>query len=154
MKEATEDAINTATATELAEFLSSSERDFTDSLRTRIEIDSYAQKIFCYAVRFETWDDATLVGMVALYCNDTIHRKAFITSVSVRAGWERRGIAGRLLTQSVEYAATCGMKEIQLEVATRNSAAVRLYRKHGFIEMHATPLLMTMQLRLNTITVP
>jgi ribosomal protein S18 acetylase RimI-like enzyme len=141
--------INLATEAELADFLRAGDRDFANALSERVEIGAYARKIFCHAVRFEAWKESTLVGLVAAYCNDKELRTAYITTVSVRSEWRKRGVASQLLDCCIRYARESGMKEIRLEVATESVGAAKLYRKVGFTDVCSAQSLTTSQMFLN-----
>lgn len=124
---------NKASAVELAEHLSRCDAAFVPPLSSRVEIIDYAQKIANKATRFEAWLGGTLVGLVAVYCNDQEKRIAYITSVSVLREWTGKGIAARLVGQCVEHAKASGMQRISLEVASDNTHAIKLYEKSGFV---------------------
>lgn len=126
-------SLNRASAAEIAAHLRACDADFVPPLRDRVEIGRYAKKIADRATRFEAWSGRTLIGLAALYCNDSEGRCAFITNVSVVRPWTGRGIAARLVAQCVEHAKVSGMRRISLEVESGNTPAIRLYRKCGFI---------------------
>lgn len=130
--------LNHASAAQIAHHLSCCDADFVPPLSGRIEIRNYAQKIASEAIRFEAWSEATLVGMVAAYCNDRVKSIAYITSASVLRAWMRKGIAVRLVGQCVDYAKASGMRQITLEVAVDNTPAIKLYEKCGFIVAKAS----------------
>lgn len=56
-----------------------------------------------------------------------------IMNIAVHPGYRRRGIGRRLLEKLLDYAFCNGMKEVTLEVGTRNDAALTLYRDEGFV---------------------
>lgn len=66
-------------------------------------------------------------------------RSLRIVSLGVAAQARRRGVARRLLVQSVDYARRLGLETIHLEVRADNLAARALYRKFGFDEVAELP---------------
>ena len=76
---------------------------------------------------------ATLVGLVAAYCNDQEKLIAYITSVSVLRNWTGKGIAYKLMNQCIVHAKAIGMRQISLEVASGDTSAIKLYEKIGFV---------------------
>lgn len=136
--------LNTASVDEVAEHLRRCDCDFVPSLSSRVDIRNYAQKIANNATRFEAWASGTLIGLVAVYCNDQGSRVAYVTSVSVLQAWTGKGIAASLMNWSSGYARDAGMRQITLEVATSNGAAVRLYEKSGFVAGEVTDRTVTM----------
>ena len=124
---------NRAAAAEIAAHLRACADAFVPPLRQRVEdIDAYAAKIIDHAERFEAWSGADLAGLVAAYCNDVRANTAFITSVSVMAEWQERGVASRLLHACIEHVRRAGFERIELEVDRQNAAAGALYEQHGF----------------------
>ena len=105
-------------------------------LAARVDIDEYAEKIVRHAERFEAWSGEQLTGLVATYCNDPGRQAAFVTSVSVLPARQGEGIASRLLQACTESVRQTGFKAIELEVGAHNTAATRLYEKHGFAVSH------------------
>ena len=133
MKRVLEICTNQADPEQIAKHLRACDASFTPPLSGRLEISGYAQKIADKANRFEAWAEGELVGLVAAYCNDTESRTAFITSVSILPGWQGRRVASQLVSQCIAYADRNGFRRIELEVSVQNTAAVRLYEKHGFL---------------------
>ena len=140
--------LNKASAAEIAEHLSRCDSYFVPPLSPRVEIRDYAKKIKDEATRFEAWSGDTLIGLVAAYNNDQEGSLAYITSVSVLPAWMGNGIAGLLVKQCVEHAKTSDARQISLEVASDNAAAIQLYRKSGFAAGKAKAQVIRMNLRL------
>ncbi len=125
--------MNKASAAVILSHLLACDTDFVESLIARVDLREYANKIANYSMRFEAWSGESLVGMVAIYCNDLETRAAHITSVSVINKIQGKGIATQLLSQSVEHAKKIRMQRICLEVDSGNRAAIALYEKCGFV---------------------
>ncbi|MDD2702123.1 MAG: GNAT family N-acetyltransferase [Sideroxydans sp.] len=125
--------VNTASAAQIAAHLSHCDDSFIPRLSERVDIRAYADKLAENAVRFEAWAEGMLIGLVAAYCNDQERRTAFITSVSVLPAWTGKGIASTLLAQCISHVRDQHMQLLQLEVASNNLPALKLYEKHGFV---------------------
>jgi ribosomal protein S18 acetylase RimI-like enzyme len=121
-----------ASVSQITEHLRCCETDFIPPLAQRTDLDDYARKIAARAVRFEAWAGDTLVGLVAVYCNEPDRRVAFVTSVSVVPEHQGRGVAATLLASAIEDARREGFERMALEVGPANAAAVRLYSNAGF----------------------
>lgn len=139
---------NRASWAEIAAHLSSCDHDFVPPLSGRVDIRDYARKIAREAMRFEAWSGGTLIGLVAVYCNDQERRCAYVTSVSVLKAWAGKGIVARLLSRSVSHAKSSGMRQISLDVASDNMPAFRLYQKIGFVAGTVTKTGINMNLSL------
>jgi len=124
--------LNKASEAEIAEHLLNCDTDFVPPLSERVEVKDYAKKIVQKASRFEAWSGPTLVGIVAVYCNDQATGIAYITSVSVLKDWTGKGIATQLLGQCVRHVKEMGMQQVRLEVTSENLPAIKLYEKSGF----------------------
>ncbi len=140
--------LSKATAAQIAAHLARCDADFVPPLSGRVGIDDYARKIAGRAARFEAWSGDTLVGLVAAYCNDLEKRIAYVTSVSVLREWAGRGIVTKLMNQCVEHARGLGMNQIDLEVASGNAPAIRLYERCGFVAGRTRAPFVSMKLNL------
>ena len=139
---------NNASAEEIDKHLRNCDVDFVPPLSSRVKISDYAQKIASKAMRFEAWSSGTLIGLVAVYCNDQEKSIAYVTSVSLMKEWMGKGIAAHLMSQCVKHVHTLGMKQVCLEVASDNMLAIKLYKKCGFIAGNANSPFITMNLFL------
>jgi ribosomal protein S18 acetylase RimI-like enzyme len=147
---AVEYVLNKCSALKIVEHLSQCDASFMPPLSSRVVINDYAMKIANNAVRFEAWSDDTMVGLVAVYCNDEETGNAYITSVSVLESWTGNGIAACLINQCVKHATSSGMRQISLEVASDNMPAIRLYEKSGFVVKQVNAPFVTMNLYLKS----
>jgi ribosomal protein S18 acetylase RimI-like enzyme len=93
----------------------------------------YAAKIVDNSDTFEAWHGHSLCGLVAAYLNDPQGRQGFVTSVSVDAEVVGAGIGTALLCNCIEAAREKCFESVSLEVSADNTAALRLYRKLGFV---------------------
>jgi N-acetylglutamate synthase-like GNAT family acetyltransferase len=118
-------------------------------LSERVAIPAYAKKILHNATRFEAWSNATLVGLVAAYCNDTDTGIAHITSVSVLKACTGKGLGAQLLHRCIAHAKAMDMQHVRLEVTASNRPAIHLYEKHGFVPgpLNGSVVTMTLHLR-------
>lgn len=140
--------INTASASQIADHLLKCDTDFTPPLSDRVEIDKYAMKIASKATRFEAYSDGVLIGLVAAYMSSQHNDLAYITNVSLVREWTGKGIASRLVSQCIEYAKTSAIRQIDLEVADANAAAIKLYKRLGFVADNANTPFVAMTLHL------
>ena len=140
---------NTASVGEIAEHLSNCDADFEPPLSSRVRLGGYAKKIAAQSTRFEAWSGSKLVGLLAIYCNETGKCVAYITNVSVLRRHARNGIANCLVSRAVKYAKESGMSQIRLEVALENVRAISLYGKNGFVLCGENRSPMTMALFFN-----
>lgn len=104
---------------------------FTPPLSLRVALPDYAAKLVGRAERFEMWEDQTLVGLVAVYCDSVERDCAFVTSVSVLPDLTRAGLGRRLLEEAITHVRDLGFRRLALHV-DRRSAALRLYGRLGF----------------------
>ena len=123
---------NLATVEQIAEHLRACDRQFVPPLSSRVELDSYVKKIATQSVRFEAWVGQALVGLLAVYCNDTKSNVAYITNVSVFSKLSGQGVGAQLLSSCIDHVRSIGFARIELEVGRGNVAAVKLYEKFGF----------------------
>jgi ribosomal protein S18 acetylase RimI-like enzyme len=128
---------DTAAAADIELHLRECSADFSPPLESRVDLSAYAGKLRTAATTCEAWYEQDLVGLIAYYRNDDTG-VAFITSVSTSAHFRRSGLARALLTQALLDVDGAGYSRTELEVDTRNVAALSLYRSVGFAEVEAT----------------
>ncbi len=141
-------AENRSTFNEVLQHLKVCDKSFAPHLSTRINLDAYALKIRQNSHRYEAWQGDQLAGMIAAYCNAPDKRVAFITSVSVIPSCIGMGVASQLMASCIHTIQQQSFKLLQLEVATTNLPAIKLYQKFGFSSELApgAALLMTLKL--------
>ena len=134
---------NRASLAEITEHFLNCDNNFIPRLSERVSITDYAKKITHKATRIEAWVGSTLIGLVAVYCNDQEKSIAYVTSVSVLNAWMGNGIAKHLMSLCIEHAKASHMQQISLEVSKKNTPAIELYKTNGFaIDAKETPFVM------------
>lgn len=123
--------LDTAGPAQLLTHLQAADTAFAPPLSTRIDLADYALKLATHSRCIEAWIGDSLVGLVAMYANDA-PQGGFITNVSVLPGHQGRGIAGEMLRRTVALATELQLPQLRLEVYADNTAALALYRRHGF----------------------
>jgi len=71
-------------------------------------------------------------NIVGYICTQYILDEMAIDNLAVDAAWQGRGVASALLNNQISKAQNIGIRHIFLEVATNNTAALKLYEKFGF----------------------
>ncbi|WP_457445576.1 GNAT family N-acetyltransferase [Roseateles sp. P5_E4] len=123
--------LDSADVSTLLTHLRAADASFAPPLSSRLDLAAYADKLFAHARRVEAWQDDVLVGLIAMYANDAA-QGGFITNVSVLPDQQGQGIAGELLTRALALATELRLPRLRLEVYADNTAALALYRRHGF----------------------
>ena len=80
----------------------------------------------------EEWEDPEILGYAGILM---VPDEADITKISVRKDMRRQGIGAALLEELKARAPGHGLRKIFLEVRKSNEAAIRLYKKCGFIQV-------------------
>jgi [ribosomal protein S18]-alanine N-acetyltransferase len=70
-----------------------------------------------------------IVGYIVFWL---IEGEVHIMSVAVRSDMRRGGLGSEILGRVLDHARTIGGKYVFLEVRENNTAAIHLYKKHGF----------------------
>ena len=139
--------IKTVGIIEILTHLTECNESFYPPLMERVDLEEYSRKLFERSITFEAWNEATLVGLIAVYFNE-FDRSAFITNVSVLKNFMGLGVASNLLEQCIEYAAGKKFEEIKLEVNAGSIYALKLYRKFDFTIDSASGDFLRMRLKL------
>jgi ribosomal protein S18 acetylase RimI-like enzyme len=105
---------------------------FQSPLSSRVNLTGYSRKLVDHAVRFEAWVGNNLVGLVAVYCNSKDKDIAFVSNVSVLAGYAGRGIARQLMQFAIAHVVELGFSSLHLKVDRGAVIAMHLYSALGF----------------------
>jgi ribosomal protein S18 acetylase RimI-like enzyme len=139
--------IKTASEGELIVHLKECDKHFIPYLSERVNIRDYAGKLAEKSITFEAWNKKELVGLIATYLNEETC-SGFITNVSVFDEYRGTETANSLLNMCKDYLLIHGCKEINLEVNKNNIAAIRFYKKNGFVEAETKGDLLAMCINL------
>lgn len=139
---------NKASAADILQHLQLCQDDFIPPLHETVDIEKYSIKLFQNSVTFETWKNAQLVGLLAIYLNDKSNQTGFITNVSVLKEFAGNGIATDLLRRCINHAQKKYFSEISLQVNVRNKTAIKLYENFHFTADESQTNTITMRLIL------
>ena len=106
--------------------------NFTPSLRGRINLSAFSEKIYSSAIQFWIKYNNEPIAFAACYFNHPQKKFGYITTISVVEDFQNKGIGIKLLNKIIVYAKSNQFKEIRLEVFNRNEKAINFYLKHGF----------------------
>jgi ribosomal protein S18 acetylase RimI-like enzyme len=93
------------------------------------------------AVTFIAARGSAAVGYAKAYLNEN-DDKFYIASLYVIPQYQGKGIGGRLMEASEEYARSLGKDEVWLGVMEQNVPALAWYKKLGFQFVHEAPFAM------------
>ena len=126
-------ATDRSDAADIRAHLQACDAEFHPALSSRVDLSDYARKLATHAARFEAWSGGTLVGLVAVYANAPDRGVAFVSNVSVLPGHIGQGIGQSLMQAAVGQVRARGFARLALEVDAQADAALRLYRRLGFV---------------------
>lgn len=139
--------INKSSLNDVTEHLTKSSDYFIPKLKTYVNIGDYSTKILNKGVRFESYHNNILVGLLVLYVNDE-KKTTFITNVSVYEEYQKMGIAKNLLDNCKKFISEKKYNEITLEVFKNNTKAIRFYEKNKFKILNNNENKITMKLTM------
>lgn len=139
--------INESSLNDIIEHLTKSSDYFIPKLKTYVNIEDYSTKIFSKGVRFESYHNNTLVGLLVLYVNED-KKTTFITNVSVYEEYQKMGIAKNLLNNCKTFILEKNYNEIILEVFKNNVKALNFYKKNKFKILNNDENKITMKLTM------
>lgn len=107
---------------------------FMPSLTQRVDdLDTYAEKLFKYAIVLAAAEENDYIGVAVLYANDLENQLAYLSLISVIQSAQNRGVGKLLLDACIYKAKNNGMTALKLEVMNSNITAINFYKKNGFI---------------------
>lgn len=93
------------------------------SLKSRVDLNQYSQKLAEHSYTVLLKDENRVLGVAAMYINDSENKAAFITLIGIRSQFQKSGYGSILLQHCIEKAVEAGMKKIRLEVDNDNPKA-------------------------------
>lgn len=117
----------------LSDLLFKMDSEFLPTAQLGFNLDKYIKKILEFGEVFVCIKEEKTVGLLAVYANDLIEKKAFITSIGVLPQYRGNRLGKKLLDHACSCARERGMISISLEVAKSNKIALDFYFKNGFI---------------------
>ncbi len=124
--------INKASREQIENILRLCDEDFIPKLSSRVNISDYALKLLKHAEIISLLNGEGIFGMIAIYCNDFEKKIGYISSFCLLRKYRGKGIAQKLLRESILYSKRKGMKKIRLEVNPKNLPAINLYKQFDF----------------------
>lgn len=102
------------------------------SLKSRVDLNQYSQKLAEHSYTVLLKDENRVLGVAAMYINDSENKAAFITLIGIRSQFQKSGYGSILLQHCIEKAVEAGMKKIRLEVDNDNPKVRDFYDRNGF----------------------
>jgi ribosomal protein S18 acetylase RimI-like enzyme len=124
--------INESSQDQIFCHLNECDLDFIPSLSSRIDIETYSNKIRSNAVTIEAFCDDNLIGLLAVYVKKDEISDSYITNVSVVKEYWGKGIGSSLLHHCITFLQNHHIKGVTLEVNSENIVVQRFYKKSGF----------------------
>jgi 2-polyprenyl-3-methyl-5-hydroxy-6-metoxy-1,4-benzoquinol methylase len=121
--------INTSSEIDVFEHLNECSSFFIPDLSTYVDIKEYAKKIVYKSTRFEAYHENKLIGLIAIYLNNS---DSFITNFSINSEFQGKNISKVLLFECLEFIKNINNKFLRLEVKKVNNKAINFYKKNRF----------------------
>ncbi len=109
------------------------DKTFPIPLSEKEDLSVLTQKFLEKGFVYMAADDETPVGMIGFYANNTDTRSAYISVLGILPTHQRRGIAKRMLSDSLALCKEKGMRSCFLYTHKTNVGAIALYNSFGFI---------------------
>ena len=114
----------------LLNFLQNIDADFNPPLSSKVYLPDYVKKITDKADLILDYDGNEISGLVVMYCNDLVNKKAYIPLVGVSSRYRNRGIARKLMARAIRLVKEKGFKIVGIH--SNNPVAIKLYESLGF----------------------
>lgn len=138
---------NRSTRTEILNHFIDTDEKFLSKLLPEKSLHVYISKLYQLSDRIEVWYHDVLLGLLAHYC-DTLNSRCYITNLSVKKGFTRKGIARVMFEQLLSECRSEEIHIIELEVYAYNEEAIYFYRAYGFSVKESEGELLKMTLSL------
>lgn len=116
-------------------FLRKVDLQFPVPLSSKQDLEAYAKKLCERATLCIELENGEIVAMVAGYTQQVVENTAYIALVATLPEAQGKGIASRLVRQFIGCAAKKGLSAVHLYAVPTNFAAMKLYKKLGFVSL-------------------
>ena len=113
-------------------FLVKADSYFSPTLSSRVDISTYSKKLSQNAFNVFIHNGEEDIAHAAVYANDKVEFKAFLSTICVLPNFQCRGYANKLLNLCIGYAKQKGMHFFELEVDNNNRDAILFYKRNEF----------------------
>jgi ribosomal protein S18 acetylase RimI-like enzyme len=113
-------------------FLEKADSYFFPALSSRVDISIYSRKLSKNAFNVFIHNGEEDIAHAAVYVNDKVDFKAFLSTICVLPNSQGRGYASKLLNLCIEHAKQKGMQFFELEVDNNNKDAILFYKRKEF----------------------
>lgn len=118
---------------QIIEILTSCGNDFyNQSYNNEKAIDTLSEKFSKFGVVLALYLDNDLAGFISFYANDFDTKKAFLSMIIIRRGFQRKGVGTALLNEMEKYCIENGFNEIISEVDDKNIKSKSFFSKNGY----------------------
>lgn len=119
-------------ANSLSAFLNAVDNCLPVPLSTRVNIDEYSKKVCENGKALTISKNGEIVSAALFYCNDCDSKKAYLTLIATRPGFEGHGYADLILKKAESIAKECGMAEFHLDTDLSNYRAIAFYSNREY----------------------
>lgn len=116
-------------------FIEKVDDDFSPSLSSRINLNTYVDKLLSQADIYAYIIAGEIKGVVAYYANDPDLIDAYISFIAVDKMYRNAGIGNTLMRWVINDLKTKGFTYIKL-TARKSSPSVDFYKRFGFLAMN------------------
>ena len=114
-------------------FLEKADSYFFPALSSRVDnIPAYSKKLSKNAFNVFIHNGEEDIAYAAVYVNDKVEFKAFLSTICVLPNFQGMGYASKLLSLCIEHAKQKGMHFFELEVDNNNNDAILFYKRKEF----------------------
>lgn len=114
----------------LVNYLRLVDADFGVPLSSKTNLDEYATKLLQNGKVIVAVEDNQIIALVGCYCNDLVHRIAYIPILSTSLYARGRGLAKSMVELALLECQRVGMNSVKVD--SINPVAIRVYQKVGF----------------------
>ena len=122
---------NAGDKTTFIDFIVESNEWFIPKLDTRVDLESYATKLYQYGTKFICNDGDSIVAISIAYIN-TAPKYSFGSYLVVSPRYEGLSLGFSLLLKTLKFAEENGSKGFRLKMRASNHMLFKFYSKLGF----------------------
>ncbi len=122
-------------------FIINQDKRFIPPLSTRIDINTYCDKLWKEAKNFIAINEENdeIIGICSFYCTPGKYKSSFLSLLSVDESFQKTGIGEALIKKWAEYAWSKGMETLETKTWEKNEKMKRLLDRSTFTLTNSIP---------------
>jgi ribosomal protein S18 acetylase RimI-like enzyme len=117
---------------EISNFISEYDEEFTPSLSNRVNIQKYTSKLLKRGKNYVYEIEGNIKGLISFYANNYDKKEAYLSIILVAKKYRKSRVADRMMQKMNEYCKKENFQSIKLEMSSEKKGLKKWYESKGY----------------------